>query len=283
MANKQEIQFHYDVDNDFFKIFLDQKYMIYSCALWENATSLEEAQSNKLKRIADFAHIKPGHHILDIGCGWGGMLDYCLKERSVKSACGLTLSNAQYQAIYKKCHPHLTVYLNSWQEFNKEPFDAIISIGAMEHFVTIKERKLNQHIDIYRNFFKKCFELSKPSCFLALQTIVTLKKPDSLMSMRDTHYLLNQVFPGSALPEMKDLQKASEDFYELLELRTLNLDYVRTLLEWRKRLNQHKDYVIECYGEELWKHYNRYFSAAERNFANGYTALVQISFKKINE
>ncbi len=280
MANQQDIQFHYDVDNDFFKLFLDQKYKVYSCAVWDNVTTLEEAQFNKLKRIADFAHIKPGQHILDIGCGWGGMLEYCLKERSVKSACGLTLSDAQYQAIYKKCHPHLTVHLQSWRDFKSASFDAIISIGAMEHFVTLQDRKLNKHIDIYRDFFRKCFELSKEQAYLGLQTIIALKKPDSLSSLKDVHYLLNHVFPGSALPEMQDLRIAAENMYELIELRTLKLDYAQTLIEWRKRLNQNKEYVIDCYGKELWKHYNKYFSAAERSFAHGYTALAQMSFKK---
>src|SRR5579872_6557576 len=101
MATTDDIKFHYDVDNDFFKLFLDDKYRIYSCGVWEAADSLEDAQENKLKRIADFANIKKGNRVLDIGCGWGGMLDYCLDVRDAKNVMGITLSKAQYEYIVK--------------------------------------------------------------------------------------------------------------------------------------------------------------------------------------
>lgn len=283
MASQEDVQFHYDVDNDFFKIFLDKKYKVYSCGVWDNAQDLEEAQENKLKRIADFAHVEQGHSVLDIGCGWGGMLDYCINTRRASKVTGLTLSQAQYDYICQLSNNVASMNLCSWSDFHaNEKFDAIISIGAMEHFASLEDRKHGKQIDVYRHFFQCCSDLSTENAYLGLQTIVTLKKPDSLQSMKDTHYLLKHVFPGSALPEIGDIQSAMHKLYEPLELRTIGLDYARTLSHWQDRLNLSKKNIIDTYGEELWKHYNHYFDAARRSFENGYTSLLQVSLRKIS-
>jgi cyclopropane-fatty-acyl-phospholipid synthase len=281
MATQYDVQCHYDISNDFFKLFLDNKYRIYSCGVWENANTLEEAQENKLKRIAHFAYIKKGHHILDIGCGWGGMLEYSIDILGVSSAMGITLSNAQYQYILQKNLSSVSLHLCSWSGLKVDKrFDAIVSIGAMEHFVSLAERKNGKQIDVYEHFFECCSKLSKNNSYLALQTIVTLKKPETLQSMRDTHYLLKYVFPGSVLPEISNLQMAMSKWYEPVELRTIGPDYARTLKEWKIRLNQNKRKIIAQYGEILFMHYNHYFDAAIRSFENGYISLLQMSLRK---
>lgn len=281
MATQHDVQYHYDVSNDFFKLFLDEKYRVYSCGVWENASNLEEAQENKLKRIANFAHIKKGDHVLDIGCGWGGMLEYCVNTREVSSAMGITLSQAQYQYLMQKKLSSTSLKLCSWRDLNNDKrFDAIVSIGAMEHFASLQERKYGRHIDVYERFFQNCSHISRKQAYLGLQTIVTLKKPETLQSMRDTHYLLKYVFPGSVLPDISSLQLAMNKWYEPENLRTIGLDYARTLQEWKMRLNQHKDKVINQYGETLLIHYNHYFDAAIRSFEKGYISLLQMSLRK---
>ena len=284
MATKHDVQYHYDVSNDFFKLFLDDKYRVYSCGVWKNATNLEQAQENKLRRIANFARIKKGNHVLDIGCGWGGMLEYCVNTLEVSSATGITLSQAQYQYLMQKKLSAVSLKLCSWLDLNNEKrFDAIVSVGAMEHFASLKERKNGRHLDVYENFFRCCANLSKKQAYLGLQTIVTLKKPETLQSMRDTHYLLKYVFPGSVLPDISSLQLAMNKWYEPENLKTIGLDYARTLQEWKIRLNQNKDKIIKQYGETLLIHYNHYFDAAIRSFEKGYISLLQMSLrKKIN-
>lgn len=282
MATSNDIQFHYDINNDFFKLFLDNKYMVYSCGVWETANNLEEAQKNKLKRIAHFGRIQNGYNILDIGCGFGGMLEYCNTTLKTTHAMGITLSKAQYDYIINKKIPSVSLELCSWSDLKPATqFDAIVSIGAMEHFASLDDRKNGIQTDVYRHFFQCCFNFSKDHAYLGLQTIVTFKKPDTLQSMRDTHYLLKNVFPGSVLPDINSLQKAMIDLYEPIELRTIGLDYARTLKEWKKRLNSNKQKIISEYGEKLLHHYNCYFDSAIRNFENGYTSLLQMSLKKI--
>lgn len=283
MANQQEIEFHYDKDNDFFELFLDKNYRMYSCGIWEDAHTLEEAQISKLRRMSQFSHIQPGATVLDIGCGWGGLLEYALNIRYAAKVVGLTLSSMQFDYIKKHFFDdHLSVHLKSWQAFNTfEKFDSIVSIGAMEHFVSLEERKRNNHIPVYRKFFQKCADLSNETAYLGLQTIVILKNPDTIQSMKDTHYLLKYVFPGSVLPEISAIQVAMQGIYEPVELKTQELDYARTLAAWQKRLNHHKIHIIQYYGESLWHHYNHYFDAARRSFENGYVSLLQVSLKKI--
>jgi len=282
MATQEDVQFHYDIDNDFFKLFLDKKYRVYSCGVWEQAENLEEAQKNKLKRIADYGHVKNGHNVLDIGCGWGGMLNYCIDVRGASTATGLTLSQAQYDYIHHLSNSSISVKLSSWAEFEKkEKFDSIISIGAMEHFSSLEDFKKGKQQDVYRNFFQCCSDFSTNDAHLGLQTIVTFKKPDSLQSMKDTHYLLKHVFPGSVLPGINDLHAAMLGIYEPVELKTIGFDYARTVLEWKNRLILNKEKIIKLYGEKLWIHYNFYFDAARRSFENGYTNLVQMSLRKI--
>jgi cyclopropane-fatty-acyl-phospholipid synthase len=281
MATIEDVQFHYDEDTDFFKLFLDKKYGIYSCGVWEKAINLEDAQEAKLKRMADFANIKKGDHVLDIGCGWGGMLEYCINVRGAKNGTGITLSQSQYNYI-KKIHSAITVELCSWTELGvAKRFDSIVSIGAMEHFASVEDRKNNNQVNVYRDFLKCCFDISTDGAFLGLQTIITAKAPDTLQSMKDTHYLLKNVFPGSALPEIKDLQSAMCKLYELCDIRNIGMDYVLTLQEWKKRLNMNREFIVRHYGDKLFVHYNRYFDAAIRSFKNGYTSLIQMSLKKM--
>ncbi|HSW93542.1 MAG TPA: cyclopropane-fatty-acyl-phospholipid synthase family protein [Gammaproteobacteria bacterium] len=282
MATKDDVQFHYDADTDFFKCFLDNRYGIYSCGVWENATTLEDAQEAKLKRLADFANVKKGDMVLDIGCGWGGMLDYCIHVRKAKKVTGITLSQTQYDYIAQKKMPLIDVQLCSWSEFRvSKRFDAVVSIGAMEHFASFEDRKQGNQINVYRDFFKCCFDVSTDGAYLGLQTIITVKNPDTLQSMKDTHYLLKHVFPGSVLPEIDDLGAAIHKLYEPVRIKKIGRDYARTLQEWKKRLLQNEALILKKYGEELFTHYNHYFDAAIRSFQNGYTSLLQMSLKKI--
>ena len=181
MARCEEVQFHYDVDPDFFKLFLDKRYGLYSSGVWEMATNLEDAQEDKLGRIADFANVKKGDHVLDIGCGWGGMLEYCVSVREAKNVTGTTLSQYQYEYITRKNLPSIAVKLCSWSELNAaKRFDAVLSIGAMEHFASLEDKKKGNQVKVYRDFFKCCFDFSADGSYLGLQTIVTLKNPDTL-------------------------------------------------------------------------------------------------------
>lgn len=282
MATAMQVQQHYDVDAAFFMSFLDTAYKAYSCAVWEAANTLETAQMHKLARLASFARIKHGQRVLDVGCGWGGMLEYATESTGAREAVGLTLSLDQCAFITARNLPRIKAYLCSWNDFTStETFDAIISIGAFEHFASRQDRIAGRHIDVYRTFFRKCAELTSNNSYIGMQTIVSVRTPGDRQELQDARYLLDHVFPGSALPTINDIQAAMQGLYEVREHRTIGADYARTLKTWAQRFVANKDFITARYGFRLFDHYQRYFEAARRNFERGVTSLVQLSLQKL--
>jgi len=282
MASQADIAYHYDVDNDFYGLFLDRPHRAYSCAVWEGASSLEEAQHNKLTRLSRFAGIEAGQSVPDIGCGWGGMLEYVLNYAGAATATGVTLSKDQYSFVNELHNPQISIVLNSWRNYvPNNRFDALVSIGAFEHFASLDDRSVGQHRRVYADFFKWCRAVSTNQAKLGLQTIVTARSPESLQEVRDTRYLLEHVFPGSALPSVSDIQAGIQDQYEIAETRFIGLDYAHTLVHWRSRLNQYQTEIVSRYGAALYEHYDHYFLAAERSFRAGIVSLAQLSLRPV--
>lgn len=282
MATKADIAYHYDVDNHFYALFLDRCHRAYSCAVWEGAASLEEAQQQKLARLSRFASIQAGQSVLDIGCGWGGMMAYALDSLGAAAVTGVTLSEDQYRFVDELRRPQFDVRLSSWRDFVPAgKFDALVSIGAFEHFASLEERDAGQHRQVYADFFEWCRTVSADGARLGLQTIVTLRAPESLQEVRDTRYLLEHVFPGSALPAVSDIQAGVQDQYEIVEARQIGMDYARTLAEWRARLHRHRAEIERRYGEALYAHYDHYFHVAERSFRAGIVGLMQLSLGRV--
>ena len=283
MASQADIAHHYDVDNDFFELFLDKKYRAYSCAVWKKANNLEQAQEDKFDRLCRYANISKGHSVIDIGCGWGGLMEKIIEKYPNTSVHGLTLSVEQFEFIKSNPKTNISLELCAWQDYmpSDDKFDSIVSIGAFEHFASFEDQVASKQRDIYKNFFDWCQNISKPDAQIGLQTIVISRAPNTLSELRDSRYLLDKVFPGSALPSISDIQAAIIDKYEISAVRRIGFDYARTLSEWNKRLEQNKDKVIEKYGQELYVHYRTYFDAAQRCFESGYIDLYQASLRRV--
>jgi cyclopropane-fatty-acyl-phospholipid synthase len=283
MATAEDVQFHYDVHNDFYALFLDSSFRAYSCGVWNQAVTLEEAQQAKIRRLCDFAKVEPGKTVLDIGCGWGGVMRYAIEVRKAQRAHGLTLSKDQHSYIEQLAHSSVSADLKSWQEYENRTskFDSIVSIGAFEHFASREDRLAGKQREIYRQFFMNCRKFSTQDAHLGLQTIVSSRNPVSLQEMRDARYLLDKVFPGSALPSISDVHAAYLDVYELLEFRRIGKDYAKTLAVWCERLEAAREHAIEAFGENTFNHYVHYFNAAERSFDAGVTDLLQVSLRPI--
>ncbi|MDA9444356.1 cyclopropane-mycolic acid synthase [Bradyrhizobium sp. CCBAU 51745] len=282
MATQAEISYHYDVDNDFYAAFLDKDHMAYSCGVWDGALDLEHAQKQKLARIASFARVKASDRVMDVGCGWGGLIRYALDELGAASAVGLTLSNDQFAYISGRSREAIRVELRSWADYPTptEKFDAVMSVGAFEHFASMEDRAENVHRDVYRKFFQWCSDISVDKASLGLQTIISTRPPRDLSEVRDVRFLLEDVFRGSALPYIDDVLEASNGVYEVMELRRIGKDYSRTLSEWKARLIKSRAKVIDRYGESLFHHYERYFDSSERVFNSGLVDLLQVSLRK---
>lgn len=282
MATQEDIQSHYDLDNDFFALFLDDNYRVYSCGVWKTALNLEDAQKHKLERLSRFAHLADGQSVLDVGCGWGGLMRYVTTQYPSSKIHGLTLSTKQFEYIQSTPKAGVSVDLCAWQQFQlpEKKFDAIISIGAFEHFASVEDHSASQHRKVYSDFFDWCRLASTDDAYIGLQTIVINRAPNSIGELRDSRYLLDKVFPGSALPSISDIQAAIVDKYEISEIRLIGQDYARTLAEWDKRLTANSEKIIDRYGESVFTHYRTYFDAARRCFETGYVDLLQVSLRK---
>jgi len=283
MATKADIEHHYDVDNNFFALFLDKKYRAYSCGVWKSAVDLDQAQAHKLDRLCRYANVQSGHHVIDVGCGWGGLMKHVVEKYPDTHVHGLTLSTEQFKYVKGNPDPKLSVELSAWQEYPapERKFDAIISIGAFEHFASFEDHAASRQRDVYRSFFDWCLSISTSSAQIGLQTIVINRAPNSISELRDSRYLLDKVFPGSALPAISDIQAAIIDKYEISSVRRIGLDYARTLSEWNNRLILNEGNIIECYGQQLFDHYRTYFDAARRCFETGYIDLYQASLSRV--
>ncbi|HEY3327615.1 MAG TPA: cyclopropane-fatty-acyl-phospholipid synthase family protein [Novimethylophilus sp.] len=283
MASKADIEHHYDVDNDFFALFLDKKYRVYSCGVWKSAVDLDRAQEHKLDRLCRYANVQQGHNVIDIGCGWGGLMKRVVEKYPDTHVHGLTLSTEQFEYVKSNPDQRLSVELSAWQDYSppERKFDSIISIGAFEHFASFENHAASRQRDVYRSFFDWCQSISTSDAQIGLQTIVINRAPNSVSELRDSRYLLDKVFPGSALPSISDIQAAMIDKYEISAVRRIGLDYARTLSEWNSRLVLNKDNIVERYGQELFDHYRTYFDSARRCFGTGYVDLYQASLSRV--
>lgn len=282
MATQKDIESHYDVDNDFFALFLDEKYRTYTCAVWDGATNLIEAQEKKFKRLCEYAHIKEGDNVIDVGCGWGGLLIYIAQQYKQSNAYGVTLSSNQASYIQELDERGVFADNLTWEVVPTEQkkYDAIVSVCALEHFATFEESEAGLQRKVYDKFFDWCLDVSKESAYIGIQSIVIRRHAENLPELRAAKYLKDKVFPGSALASISDIQAGVQDRYEIVESTTIGIDYVRTLQEWDAKLEANKEHIVEKYGQGLFDHYKIYFESAIICFENGYWDVYQASLQR---
>lgn len=281
MATQDDIEKHYDVGNDFYEMCLDEKYLGYTCGVWDKATTNEQSQKDKFERLCHYANVKEGSNVLDVGCGWGGVMKFVSEKYPTAHVHGLTLSTKQIDYIDSLKLTSNSVELRAWQNYSppEHKFDAITCIGCLEHFATYEDSAEGRQRDIYKNFFDWCLSVTTPEAQIGLQTIVMTRMPSNLTELRDS-WLVHEVFPGSALSSISDIQAAIVDKYEISKVSRIGLDYVQTLKEWDIKLQSNKDLIIARYSEELYELYHNYFNAASRCFETGYFDLYQVSLKR---
>ena len=276
-ASAKAIQHHYDVSNDFYQLWLDPT-STYSSALWEENDTLESAQLRKIDFHISQARAKGAKRVLDVGCGWGSTLKRLVEIHDVEYGVGLTLSKAQAEWIESFNQPRIDVNLTSWADYRpEEPFDAIISIGAFEHFAKL-ELSPAQKVECYRTFFQRCHEWLKPRGWMSLQTIVYENSQKEDFSQ----FFAAEIFPESDLPHLAEIAQATKGIFEIVALRNDREHYKRTLKAWLKNLKAHRAETVNLVGEEVVARYEKYLSFSIIGFHTGTMNLSRITMHRID-
>jgi cyclopropane-fatty-acyl-phospholipid synthase len=275
------IQHHYDVGNDFYALWLDET-LSYSCALWEgpdDTSDLATAQRRKIDYHIRQSGAAGAKAVLDVGCGWGAVLRRLVEGQGVERAVGLTLSNAQAEHIQAHKLPGVEIRTESWvQHQPRTPYDAIISIGAFEHFAP-PSYPVDQKIEVYRDFLRKCRSWLTRKGQLSLQTIAygTLRPEEA------SAFMQQQIFPDSELPRLGEIVAAADGLFEIVSLRNDRLDYARTCEQWLRRLRDRRQEALALVGEEGVARYERYLKLSSVGFHMGKICLLRLTLKPIAE
>jgi cyclopropane-fatty-acyl-phospholipid synthase len=282
-STKEEVQVSYDVSNEFFRLWLDER-MNYTSAVFENENqSLEAAQLNKLRILAEFAHIGPESTVLDIGCGWGANLEYLATTRGVKNVYGVTLSSAQMEEINRRKIPGVKAYCCDYKDHEPEvKYDAVISICMIDHLCSPEEARQGKAVDNFRRYFKTVYEWTKPGTWFGLQHIVRNRVPRDKKDLEDVHWVTHEIFPGGLNPRIEEVVQAVNPYWEIVEMHSRRMDYRRTTFEWRRRLRDHEAEVRTKWGDKVFEDYDRYLSTCVKAFDKHYSSLAQYSLRRID-
>jgi cyclopropane-fatty-acyl-phospholipid synthase len=271
-ATPAAIQAHYDVSEEFFRLWLGPE-MVYSAALFADGDDLAAAQMRKLDFHIDAARARGARRVLDVGCGWGAMLRRLVNTAGVKEAVGLTLSASQAAWIRQTPVPGITVREESWRAHKPEaPYDAIISIGAFEHFAR-PGLSVTEKLAAYREFFEFCHGALKPGGRLSLQAIAYVGSHTDLPP-----FIANEVFRESELPLIAEPLIAAADTFEVVALRNDREHYDRTLRLWERALAEHEQEAIAIVGADAVAHFHRYLKISAMGFRTGVICLLRMSF-----
>ena len=259
------------MSNSFYELWLGPS-MMYSSAMWagtETRADLERAQQRKIDFFA--ARVLPGpgpRRVLDVGCGWGWNLRRLAEAHRVTGATGLTLSRAQLDYLTQHPVPGADIRLEDWNDHHPgEPYDAIFSFGAFEHFARDGTTG-PQRIAAYRRFFRSCMEWLAPGGRLALETIAHDGAPDTdtPLGRGPLGDFVLSLYPESLCPHLGEIVLGFEPFFEVEVLRSDPGDFARTCRAWLTALREHEREAAAIVGEQVVRQFRRYLASSEIQF-----------------
>jgi cyclopropane-fatty-acyl-phospholipid synthase len=280
-STKQEIEVSYDVSNEFFRLWLDER-MHYTSAVFENPNdSLEKAQENKSRILYDYAELGPGKSVLDIGCGWGANLEY-IQRRGIGTAHGITLSTAQTEEINSRKIPGVQAWCVDYAEFKPtQKYDGLVSIEMIDHLCSPAQAREGKAVELYRKYFNKLAEWVVPGGCFGFQAILRNRVPRTKEDVADLKFTADIIFPGGLNPRLEDLICAVNPSWEILELKTRRVDYGKTTGEWLRRLQANEKTIRSKWGDAVYDDYVRYLSTCVKAFKNHWSSDVQMKLKHI--
>lgn len=258
---------HYDVSNDFYELFLDKKYMLYSCADYHTGReTLEEAQTNKVQFIMNLLDPQPGERILELGCGWGGMLQEVFNRTGDRdNLTGYTLSEKQVE--YNAQHRGFRVELKNFitDELPAETFDKIYSVGCWEH---VRGRDLPRAL-------KNLYGALKPGGRMVSHYFCPLTPGVSVAGV-----VAQNFFPGSIIPSYREQIRTAQDIGFHVLQQSLHDTYRNTLRHWFERLVAHREEAIRLVGLPIYNRYLVFFACSWKYFDDVQAMLLRIVVEK---
>ena len=268
---KEEVTYHYDIGNDFYKLWLDDT-LSYSCTYFKNENeSLGEAQLNKIHHLLKKLNLSEGMTLLDIGCGWGALLIEAAKLYKIKRL-GITLSEEQYKAFKEKIEKenlqdYLQVKLMDYRELEKSGllFDRVVSVGMLEHVG-------RSNYDL----FMKCV-----SKVLKKEGVFVLHYISGLYESEGDAWIRKYIFPGGVIPTLREIISLSADYrFYTVDVESLRMHYYKTLIKWAENFEKNTDKVREMFDEKFVRMWRMYLYSCAACFYTGVIDLHQIVFTK---
>jgi cyclopropane-fatty-acyl-phospholipid synthase len=264
--DRRSVQFHYDVSNEFFKLFLDES-LTYSCAFFSlDDSSLEAAQFAKLELVCTKLALKEGMRVLDVGCGWGSFALHAAREHGVR-VTGITLAEGQAELARRRVAEagladRIEIRLQDYRELSGE-FDAIASIGMVEH---VGSNRIDEYMAVLARVLK-------PGGQLLNHGIARLRVGEPEAGPFSERY----VFPDAAPLHLSRIQTAIERAgLETHHVEDFRLDYAETLRHWARRLDENLAEAERIAGPERLRVWRLYLRAARQGFETGFTSVFQV-------
>lgn len=267
---KQYIEAHYDLSNDFFRLFLDD-HMMYSCAVFdEQHTTLQQASTNKLQRICDKLALKSSDHILEIGTGWGGFAVFAAKHFGCQITT-TTISKKQFKHVQELIKQQgltdkITVLYRDYRHLSGE-YDKIVSIEMIEAV----------GYQYFKDYFQKIDSLLKPGGRVFIQAI-TINDKDYHRAKYEVDFIKKYIFPGGCLPSLAQIRHHISTDTVLMEahMEDIGRDYAKTLQLWAERFDSQKTAVKALgFSDEFIKKWTFYFAYCQAGFMSKHISNVQ--------
>ena len=270
--DRDAISYHYDLSNEFYQLWLDRS-MMYSCAYFEDGDEdLDKAQVQKLDYLCRKLRINPGERLLDIGCGWGGLVIHAAKNFGAK-ALGVTLSHEQAELAEARIHEaglqhQCEVRVSDYRDLDPaEPFDKIVSVGMFEH---VGESHLPEYFGHVWNLLR--FGGAFLNHGIAASALFQRKGPS---------FIDKYVFPDGGLVPVSTTARIAEGCgFEVRDVESLREHYARTLRIWVRRLESRREDARQLTNETIYRIWRLYMSGCAYAFTTGRVNVYQVLFSK---
>ncbi|WP_312452147.1 cyclopropane-fatty-acyl-phospholipid synthase family protein [Comamonas sp.] len=270
---RANVAHHYDLDDRLYELFLDGERQ-YSCAYFEQGDEpLDVAQVAKMRHIAAKLLVEPGHQVLDIGCGWGGLSRYLAEVAGAGQVTGITLSVEQLEVARQRAASsasagQLNYRLEDYRD-TQGPFDRIVSVGMFEHVGTA----------FHDAFFQQCRSLLREDGVMLLHFIGNSDVPDF-----NNPWIERYIFPGGHIPSMSEFMPALErSGLVVTDIEVLRLHYALTLRHWRERFMAKRAQAMALYDERFCRMWEFYLSMSETAFRYQDIAIFQVQIARKQE